>query len=117
MQSVLLCSGYDPASRRRPTPVAVGRTGRSLRSLTRPPLNGRIVRQATGGSAKVNRHEPILRSRDLLGYLKENARRFWPQVKYLEIVMSGNAAYSKHTGVYSLEAITPLGYPHDRWRQ
>lgn len=47
--------------------------------------------------------------------LKENSRRRWPQVKYLEIMMAGNDAYAKYTGVYSLEAIAPMVYPHDKW--
>ena len=48
--------------------------------------------------------------------LKENARRGWPRVKYLEIVMQGNADYMGLGGIFPLEGVVASPWPHD-WRR
>jgi len=48
--------------------------------------------------------------------LKENARRLWPRVRYLKVMMQGNAAYLHQGGVFSLVNVVASPWPHD-WRR
>ena len=91
-----------------------GLYGDTLKVYLRVPLDAEMKHEEVMGR-QYAKYSPELTVPATIACMKENARRMWPRVRYLEILVQGNEPYVPQGGIFALASVVNSPWPHD-WK-